>query len=208
MEDNKSPRLLISFVMDNSCTVTPDRLQALTAAFSAFGAGVRENASLEWEWITFDGFAPAVIKAFDSTEAAAVSPDRFPLLGRAAMTAVDRLSARVAALKEQGCTVHRPWLFLLSDGFSVDSSEEAALRLDSMERNGELLYLPFKMSQKLTTDRLQYLDRNKHMIEIRQEGGLEGFFAFVTRMVEQRATLPADVGIKFAKPDFEGWAEL
>jgi hypothetical protein len=36
----------------------------------------------------------------------------------------------------------------------------------------------------------------------------DGFFAFVNRMIEQRASLEAGVGIKFAKTDFEGWAEL
>lgn len=207
MEDNKNSRLLISFVLDNGVTVSPERLQALAKAFDAFSATHRENASLEWELIGYDGFAPAVIKSFEQSEQAEIKAGRFPLLGRAAMTATDRLFARVSALKAEGVTVHRPWLFLLSDGYTVDSLEEVAAGLDGAERNGELLYLPFKLSPRLMTERLQHLDRNKHMIEI-TEGGIDGFFAFVNRMIEQRASLEAGVGIKFAKTDFEGWAEL
>lgn len=206
MEENKNPRLLISFVLDNGCTVSAERLQALGEAFTGFAAATA-NAEIEWELIAFNGFEPAVLKSFESGEPTPAVPDRFPLLGRAVMTAVDRITARVAALKAAGQGTHRPWLFLLSDGFTVDSMEEVTARLESMERAGELMYLPFKLSPRLSTDRLQYLDRSKHMIEIK-EGGLAGFFAFVTRMIEQRATLPAEVGVKFAKTDFEGWAEL
>ncbi len=205
MEENKTPRLLISFVVDNSCTVSAERLQAVNEAFAAFAAGA--GAGVEWELISFDGFQPAVLKSFEQSELAPIVPERFPLLGRAAMTAVDRLNARIEALKAAGQGTHRPWLFILSDGFTVDSLEEVAARLDGMERTGALLYLPFKLSHRLATDRMQSLDRNKHMIEIK-ENGLESFFAFVSRMIEQRASLPVDVGVKFAKTDFEGWAEL
>ena len=206
MEENKNPRLLISFVLDNGCTVGEERLQALQTAFADFAAATA-NADLEWELISFGGFEPTVIKSFESRELTAIVPNRFPLLGRAAMTAVDRLTARVAALKAEGGKVHRPWLFMLSDGFTVDSMEEVTARLEGMERSGELLYLPFKTSPKLSTDRLQYLDRSKHMIEIKPDK-LADFFAFVTRMIEQRAALAPETGIKFAKSDFEGWAEL
>lgn len=208
MEDNKNPRLLISFVVDNGVTVSPERLQALTAAFAAFGARVQGDHAPEWELITFNGFNPAVVKSFEQTEPGSILPDRFPLLARATGLAVDRLCARVNALKEKGCAAYRPWLFILSDGFCADGMEEITARLDSLEKSGELLYLPFKTSPKLSTDRLQHLDRSKHMIEIKREGGLDGFFGFLVRMIEQRATLSADVGIKFAKTDFEGWAEL
>lgn len=207
MEDNKNSRLLISFVLDNGITVPEERLQALTGAFAAFAEAQRENSGLEFELIAYDGFAPTVVKSFEQTAPDAVKAARFPLLGRATMTAVDRLISRVEALKAEGVTVHRPWVFLLSDGYTVDSMEEVANRLDGLERSGDLLYLPFKLSPTLMTDRLQYLDRSKHMIEIK-EGGMDGFFAFVNRMIEQRASLEAGVGIKFVKTDFEGWAEL
>ncbi|MBQ8341918.1 MAG: hypothetical protein IJY22_06065 [Clostridia bacterium] len=207
MEDNRTPRLLISFVLDNSCTVRADRLQALGEAFAKFGEAVAENTDLEWELMTFGGLQPVITKSFEDKALKAITPNGFPLLGRTVGAAADRLLARAAELKAAGHAVHRPWLLLLSDGFSSDSLEEIALRLDGLERGGEIMCLPFKLSPKLTTDRMQYLDRNKHMIEIKQ-GGLDGFFAFMLRMIGQRESLAADMGIKFAKTDFEGWAEL
>ncbi|MBQ9099448.1 MAG: hypothetical protein IJY50_08505 [Clostridia bacterium] len=203
----KTPRLLISFVTDNSASMEGERLGALVAAFRAFAERMKGNPIVEWELLTFDTFAPAVVKSFESDTVAPVAGERFPLLGRAVLTAAQRLHDRVGALKQQGHHVFRPWMFILSDGFTMDAMEEAAVKLDGLEKNGELLYLPFRLSKELTTERLQCLDRNKHMIEILPEG-IDGFFAFVERMIEQRAALAPDVGVKFAKTDFEGWAVL
>ena len=202
-----TPKLLISFVVDNSASVDTAHLQDVVQAFEGFAAQAAENKDLEWELITFGDFTPTVIKAFDAEASVAIAQKGFPLLARATAFAVDRVQARAAALNEAGCPTHRPWVFLLSDGFTADNMAEIAARLDSMERGGQVMYLPFKLRRKLYTERLQALDRNKHMIEIK-EGGLQGFFDFLWRMIEQRATLASDVGIKFAKSDFEGWAEL
>lgn len=209
MEENKNsnPRLLITFVMDNSASVSAERLQMMQDAFAAFAAATSENSDLEWELITFDGFAPKVIKAFEEKALQQISPNGFPLLGRATMLALDRLVLRQETLRAAEVPVHRPWIFLLSDGFTMGNMTEAASRLDSMEREGQVIYLPFKLNEKLSTERLQALDRNKHMIEIK-EGKIQAFFDFVSRMISQRAALAPEVGMKFAKTDFEGWAEL
>ena len=208
MEENiKTPHLLISFVLDNSAQMDSEYLGALMNGFRAFAEQTAQNANLEWELLTFDTFAPMVVKSFEGNEVAPVAADRFPLLGRAAMAATERLTARVEALHTQGEEVYRPWMFLLSGGFTMDDMEAVAAKLDGMERSGEVLYLPFKCAPKLYTERLQCLDRNKHMIEICR-GQVDGFFAFLHRMIEQRAALAPDVGVKFTKTDFEGWAVL
>ena len=79
--------------------------------------------------------------------------------------------------------------------------------LERAEREGELMYLPFKLSGGAVCDRVQALDRSKHLIRI-NEGCIESFFAFVLHMIGQRAALPLDEGVKFSKSDFEGWATL
>lgn len=202
-----TPHLLISFVLDNSAQMDGERLGELMSGFRAFAERTVENVHLEWELLTFDTFAPMVVKSFDKKEVSPVSADRFPLLGRATLAATERLSARVAALRAEGEEVYRPWMFLLSGGFTMDDMEEVAAKLDGMEREGEVLYLPFKVCEKLLTERLQCLDRQKHMIEICQ-GHTAEFFSFLDRMIEQRAALAPDVGMKFSKTDFEGWAVL
>lgn len=204
--ENKAPCLLISFVVDNGPSMDGARLGALMDAFRTFAEG-EKPVRLEWELLSFDAFAPAVNKSFGSADISPVTAKRFPLLGRAVLTAADRLCARAKALRDGGEQVYRPWMFVLSNGFTVDDMAQAAQRLDAMEKGGELLYLPFKLTPKLVTERLQCLDRNKHIVEI-SAGQIDGFFAFVQRMIERRGALSPDVGIKFAKTDFEGWAVL
>lgn len=204
--DNKMPCLLISFVLDNGPSMSEERLNALMEAFGRF-AESEKAVRLEWELLCFDTFAPAVLKSFDGDEIKAVEANRFPLLGRTVLMAADRLTARARTLREGGEELYRPWMFMLSDGFTLDDMTEATARLEAMEKGGELLYLPFKLTPRLLTERLQCLDRSKHVVQILQ-GQTDGFFAFVQRMIEQRGALSPDVGIKFAKTDFEGWAVL
>ena len=202
---DKTPRLLISFVVDNSASVSGELLGELMRGFRAFAETAPDY--LEWELLTFDTLAPVAAKSFSDKEIAPVQGNRFALMGRAANTAANRLTARMDALRGNGEIAYRPWMFLLSGGFTVDAMEETVARLDAMERREELMYLPFKLSDKLETERLQCLDRSKHMIEI-LPGKLDGFFDFLNRIIEQRAALAPDVGIKFSKTDFEGWAVL
>lgn len=206
-EKMTDPHLLLSFVLDNSAQMSGEQLSDLMNGFRAFAERTAKSMNLEWELLTFDAFAPMVAKSFEKKEIAPVPAERFPLLGRAATAAAERLSARAEALRAAGETVHRPWMFILSSGFTMDGMEEVAVKLDGMEKAGELLYLPFKFSDKLFTERLQCLDRKKHMIEI-CHGHVSDFFAFLDRMIERRAALSSDAGIKFSKTDFEGWAEL
>lgn len=207
MTTGQAPRQLISFVIDNSASVGKEKLSALMGGFRAMAAPEAQDPTLEWELSAFDAFAPAVVKPFDQNEIAPVYAKRIPLLGRAVLAAADRLCARVAALQKEGVPVYRPMLFILSDGFTLDDTEEMVSRLDAMEHAGEVTYLPFKLSPKLYTERMQSLDRVKHMIKIK-EGHIPEFFSFVASLVEQRRALSPDAGLKFKKSDFEGWAEL
>ena len=203
-----APRQLVSFILDNSASCSKETLSALMGGFRRFAADpAAANVRLEWELISFDTFEPAVCKSFDAPDIAPVRAGRMPLLGRAIDLAVDRVEARVSMWRQNGENCYRPWVFILSSGFTFDETEQAVMRLDAMEHNGDVLYLPFKFSPKLYTERLQTLDRVKHMITVK-EGGVEGFFAFVSAMLERRGALAPDAGLKFRKTDFEGWAEL
>lgn len=202
-----APRQLISFVLANSASCKKETLAALMGGFRTFLSEQAENAALEWELCCFDTFESAVVKRFDTQEILPVYAGRMPLLGRTVLQAAERVNARVRALREEGVPCYRPWMFILSDGFTFDELEEMVTRLDGMEHAGEMLYLPFKLSPELYGERIQSLDRVKHMIEIK-DSGITGFFAFVNNMLTQRLSLPAEQTVKFQKSDFEGWAEL
>lgn len=206
-ENAKNPHLLMSFVMDNSSCVSGECLGELVTAFRALAERTDLPCTPRWELLTFDAFAPVVVKSFDDKTIGPVSSRRFPLLGRAVRCAADRLMTRVNALKEAGETVYRPWMFILSGGFTADAMETATAMLDRLEKGGELMYLPFKLTDSLKTERMQCLDRHKHMIEIKG-GQIRGLFGFIENMIGQRAALAPDASVKINKNDFEGWAVL
>jgi len=209
MEENnvQSPKLLISFVVDNGSSMQGARAEQMAAALQEFAAGMAQKPQIEWEMLQFGTFTPVVAKPFDGQAAVPFTAGKMPLLGRAVTAAMDRLEERTKALAAAGVPLYRPWLFILSDGFAYDEMEEAVARLEAADRAGKLLYMPFKMRTNIYTDRLQCLDRTKHMIEI-TGGGVGGFFAWVTRMAQMRLDTPPTGGIKFSKNDFEGWAVL
>ena len=211
MEERKTSeypsRLLVSIVADNSPSVSRERLSALMSGLRGFAAAHAEDETLEWELICYDGFTPVVAKSFEDSDIAPVYAGRMPLFGRACRLAADRLLARAEALRAEGHTVPRPWLFLLSDGFTLDETEEVASMLDTKEHEGALMYLPFRLSHTLTHERMQAFDRIKHMIEVK-EGSTDRLLAFVEEMLARRMALPADEPMQFQKTDFEGWALL
>ena len=198
---------LVSFVLDNSASVSKEKLSALMGGFRRLAAEADRYPTLEWELLCFDSFAPAVIKSFDSAEILPVRAGRMPLLGRAMQCAAERLSARAEALTKEGNNPYRPWLFVLSDGFTFDEPAAAATMLDAWEKQGKVAYLPFRISQQLHNDRMQAMDRVKHMITVK-DGGIDRFFDFFTTLLARRAEAGNEGALKFSKNDFEGWAEL
>ena len=197
----------VSFVLDNSASVSKEKLSALMGGFRRILAEGEKYHGMEWELISFDGFVPTVTKSFDTQEILPVRAGRMPLLGRTMQSAAARLVARAEELKKEGKTPYRPWLFVLSDGFTFDDPAVVAAELDAWEKGGNILYLPFRLSQKLYNDRMQALDRVKHMITVK-EGGVESFFAFFADLLNRRAEAGGEGALKFRKNDFEGWAEL
>lgn len=191
---------LVSFVLDNSASLPREKLTALMSGFRRLASEEQKHPMLEFELLTFDGFAPAVVKSFTDGEIGPVRAGRMPLLSRALQTAAERLERRA---KETG-TPYRPWLILLCAGFAFDESAELVTRL---EEEGKVIYLPFKLSPVLHTARMQATDRVKHMITIK-EHGIDGFFAFFEELLTRREQAGEEGGLKFRKNDFEGWGEL
>lgn len=202
---NKSKQL-VSFVLDNSASVSKEKLSALMSGFRRICAGSEKYDFLEWELLTFDTFTPCVAKGFADAEIAPVRAGRMPLLGRAVQLATERLLARAGELEKEGEELFRPWIVILSDGFTFDDPSPAVAELEEMEQSGRLIYLPFKLSGKLYTERMQSLDRVKHMIRIK-DGQIDQFFTFFEGLLDRR-TEGEEGGLKFRKNDFEGWAEL
>ena len=193
---SESNKQLVSFVLDNSAALSKEKLSALMSGFRRLAA--QTNSTLEWELLTFDGFSPAVAKGFCDTEIRPVRAGRMPLFSRAIQEAAERLGARAAELQ---CT-HLPWLIVLCAGFAFDDPVTVVTEL---EEKRAVVYLPFKLSPTLHTERMRAMDRVKHMITIKEDG-IDGFFAFFEELLARRAG--GEGGLKFRKNDFEGWGEL
>ena len=206
-ESVKKPKLLLSFLLDNGVSIPGEKLGALMSGFRSFFAATAENTALETELICYDAFEPCVIKSFVSPEVLPVAGGKLPLFARAAELALDRLLAREAEWKKKGEEVRRPWLFLLSDGMTLDEPDAVVARIDAAEREGKLTVLPFRLCAGPCSERMQCLDRTKHMIGI-VEGHIPQFFDFVAAKVRETEEQPADTAVRFSKTDFEGWALL
>lgn len=196
---SESNKQLVSFVLDNSASLPREKLAALMGGFRHLAAQT-EPAALEWELLTFDGFAPAVVKSFEEKEIAPVRAGRMPLLSRAIEHAATRLTARAEELQ----SAHLPWLIVLCTGFAFDDPVTLVTKLEEEKR---VVYLPFKLSLTLHTARMQAMDRVKHMITIKEDG-IDGFFAFFEELLARRTQAGGEGGLKFRKNDFEGWGEL
>ncbi len=206
-ESVKKPKLLLSFVLDNGVSVPGEKLGALMSGFRSFFAGSAEDADLETELICYDTFYPCVIKSFVSPEVLPVAGGKLPLFAGATALALDRLFAREAEWRKKGEATRRPWLILLSDGMTLDAPDAVVVRMDTAEREGRLTMLPFRLSPGLRSERMQCLDRTKHMIEI-LDGHIPQFFEFVAAKVRETGELSAESAVRFSKTDFEGWALL
>lgn len=198
---------LVSFVLDNSASVSREKLSALMGGFRRLAADAEKYPMLQWELLVYDTFTPFVVKSFDTSVLAGVRAGRTPLLGRAMQSAAARLMARAAQLEGEGKSLYRPWLFVLCDGFCLDEPCVQATALDTLEKQGKLVYLPFKLSKALYNEQMQAMDRVKHMIGVK-EGGIEHFFDFFDTLLSRRNDTGGEVAWKLEKNDFEGWAEL
>lgn len=203
-EEKKAPKLLLSFVLDNSTALSKEQLEQLMLAFRAFETSMAAHSATELELIVFDTFTPRVAKAFEGGETARVPRGKMPLLSRSIELCAARIRARIAALNAEGVPYYRPWMFVLSGGLTLEPTEKAALLIDSAERAGEFLCLPFLLSADMC-DNLKDLERIKHMICV-DEAHYTDLFAFVCRMVERREATDLGTGVKFDRSDFEGWA--
>lgn len=191
---------LVSVVLDNSAALTKEKLAALMSGFRHLLTQEENYPMLEWELLTFDGFAPAVVKSFEQKEILPVRTGGMPLFSRALQTAAERLAARAKETR----TPYRPWLISLSAGFCFDEPAAVVARL---EGEGQIIYLPFKLSSTIYNERMQAADRIKRMITVKEDG-IDGFFAFLTDLLMRREQGGDDIGLKFRKNDFEGWGEL
>ncbi len=202
-----TPAQLISFVLDNSASLSREKLAALMGSFRRLAEEKLEEQNVFFELLCYDTFTPAVVKSFDDAEIAPVFAGRMPLLSRTVECALQRLLDQSAKLREASISARRPWLVVLCDGFTFDKTDALAARLCDLEKEGTVLYLPFLLRETPLCERLEALNRAKRMIGI-TEGGIDALFDFLHALLQRIAESAPDEGVRLGRSDFEGWAVL
>lgn len=204
-------RLLISFVLDNSAAVQGNRFEKIKAALTKYFEKMSVNSvnNIELEIVVFDEFAPVVYKSFkDSVENVSnLEMFKMPFLGKAINLAMDNLLQRVEYYKNLEVPLYKPWLFVLSDAYSFDDLEGPANRLKTAVGEGQILYMPFILSQKKIPHNIEPLMTTKRFMRIK-DNAYDLFFDWFYNMSVKRATTKLGDSVKFDRSGFEGWAIL
>lgn len=206
-----TPRLVITMILDNSAAVQGKKFDEFKAAFKSCLAKFKSNnpSNVDLEIIAFDEFSPKVLKAHrdEDFKCADLEPYKMPFLGKSIELAIKDLSALDALYGEKEVPVYKPWFFVLTDAYSFDDVDDAVSSMKQFFAEHKVLYMPFILSQKKIPQNVEALAKIKPFMRIK-DGAYEDFFNWFFNMALKRATTPPDVGVKFDRADFEGWAIL
>lgn len=137
----------------------------------------------------------------------AVLPELQPMgitnTGAALSKALDSLDERKETYKKNGISYYQPQLFILSDGLSMDSLEEASERIKKMEKEKKLAFFAIGV-QGADLDQLS-------SIGTRPALGLKGLaFEKLFEWISQSAASvsSSQIGDKISLGSPAGWAEI
>lgn len=94
-------------------------------AIVTFGGGV----TVAHDFSTVDLFTPPSLTANGDTP-----------MGAAISQAIDLVTARKKVYRDNGIAYYRPWIFLITDGAPTDHWNDAAIRVQEGEKQGEYVF--------------------------------------------------------------------
>jgi uncharacterized protein YegL len=206
---NQNTRLLIAFVADNSFSTTGLKLNNFIAAFNTFLQGIEEGGYfdyIETQLTVFDTPKSSVVKRFADKEVDSIKPNRAPFLAEALDLSLQGIYSRKRKLLKLGIDTYKPWLFILTDGHSVDDVSQMAEKLKESDTQGKLLYMPFLLSDSVAA-KLEPISKNKRALVLK-DFKADAFLNWVFEMAKRRLTTDPLSGIKFEKKDIEEFAKL
>ena len=142
---NAAPRLAITLALDTSGSMSGRPISELNKGLRLFYEQIRKaphaTDSAELCIVTFGHGGVTLAQNFaplNRVEPPVLSADGLTPMGEAVELALNTLEARTKLYRRLGCSQHRPWLVLMSDGEPTDNIVSAASRSKSMEASGML----------------------------------------------------------------------
>lgn len=202
--------LNIGVVIDNSPSMSEEKLDALTKGFeSIFDEFKNEiiKQSLQITVVSFDRFSPKVIKDYEETTFnSTIESNRFPLIGRSLTFVAEHM---LKQLQKSSTEVHTPWLIVMSNGLSLDSIRSSHPSLMAIKNKHNLRYLPFLTTREKIASRSieqEQFDNKKPMVILDQR--IEMFFVWLKEDIRNRLSTPINERVTSDKKLLEGWTIL
>jgi uncharacterized protein YegL len=142
---NQEPRCPVVLLLDNSGSMSGQRIQQLNQGVAVFKQSVDQDAlarqrvevaivsfgpvRMRQDFVTIDQFVPPQLQAEDLTP-----------MGEAINYALDSLENRKADYKNNGIQFYRPWVFLITDGSPTDTWQAAAQRVRQGENDKKFTF--------------------------------------------------------------------
>lgn len=136
--DNPDPRCPVVLLLDKSGSMSGAPIEHLNEGLRVFQRDVSQDplASRRVE-VAIVSFGPVTSDTDFVTANSFIPPTLRPEgdtpMGRAIIVALDMLTDRKRAYRENGIAYYRPWIFLITDGAPTDQWAEAARRIREEE---------------------------------------------------------------------------
>lgn len=212
MDEKHLPKLLVSFVIDNSVSMKGERLESLKVSFKNFVDEMSVgdmHRGVEYEVVSYEDFSPRLLKGFKEEDfnINSLNGGKIPFLDRAISKCLDDMKQRYKELKDMNVKLYKPWLILLTDGQSFDDTSNCAKNIKQLTDDNELLFIPFNLSMAEMSDKIKPLENEKFFIKV-GENKTSNLINWIIKLIVDRLTTPIDKNVKITKESFDGWAVL
>jgi len=206
---NKNLKLLIAFVLDNSFSTQGLKVNNFIASFNSLTESIKNEGLsdyIELQLTVFDTPKSKTVKKFTDEVSEPIKQGRAPFLSEAIELSLQGISARKRKLIKLGEDSYKPWLFILTDGHSVDDVSKTADKLKEWDEAGKLLYMPFLLSDSVAV-KIEPISINKRALVLK-EMSADAFLKWVYEAGKIRITTQPNRGVRFDKKGLEGFAKL
>lgn len=143
--DNPEPRCPCVLLLDTSASMSGEPITELDAGLALFAQELKADPlAVKRVEIAVVSFGPVRVDC-NFTSAKQFEPGPHTAsgstpLGEAIMRSIELLRARKSAYRDNGVSLYRPWIFLITDGAPTDPWEDAARAIREGEDKKELMF--------------------------------------------------------------------
>ena len=198
-------------ILDNSAAFQGEKFDNFKKAFEDCMKKFKENnpMNIDLEIIAFDEFTPIQLKTYRDEEfkCEELKPYKMPFLGKAIDLSIQNMKGLIEYYQDKNVPMFKPWMFILTDAYTLDDIDYSVSAMKKFFIETKVLYMPFILSQKKIPQNCESLAGIKNLMRIK-DNTYDQFFDWFYNIAMKRADTDLDVGVKFNRSEFEGWAVL